>query len=74
MKDKLGKELEVGQSVVFGEGGSMTLLLGKVLKINAKTVTIACEKPARRWLNGSYQQVGVYVDEYRRTPDNVVIL
>lgn len=74
MKDKLGREFEVGQSVVFGEGGSMTLLLGKILKISPKTVTIACEKPALVWRNGAYHTEGTYTEEYRRTPDNVVIL
>jgi hypothetical protein len=39
-QDITGKEIQAGHEVVFGMGQSMTLLLGLVVKINPKTVTI----------------------------------
>ena len=48
MKDLLGRELKIGDMVVFGSAGSMTLRTGKVIKINNKTVNIAHEEYSNR--------------------------
>ena len=69
--DKLGNEIKVGDKVVFGMGQSMTLLIGEVTKINAKTVTIL-----RKWKqrNAYRKEVFEYQGEYRRLFDNVVVI
>ena len=68
--DIMNQPINVGDTVVFGMGGSMTLLQGIVKKINKKTVNI--------------QQTEVFVDwegettyferEYLRSFDNVVVI
>lgn len=40
MKDLFNNEIEVGATVAYGKGQSKTLLLGKVTKLNPKTVSI----------------------------------
>ena len=42
-KDIRGNLISVGDPVVFGLGGTMTLHTGVVIKINPKTVTIEGE-------------------------------
>lgn len=69
--DKLGNEIKVGDKVVFGMGQSMTLLIGEVIKINDKTVTIL-----RKWKQQrmGYKEMFECQDEYRRLFDNVVVV
>lgn len=64
MKDLLGRELNVGDMVVFGSAGSMTLRRGKVIKVNNKTVNITHEE----YSNGSYSTAV----ESRRNFEDVV--
>lgn len=68
--DIMDQPINTGDCVVFGMGGSMTLLTGIVKKINKKTVTI--------------QGTGTYISmdgtvttverNYQRTFDNVVVV
>lgn len=69
--DKVGNEIKVGDKVVFGMGQSMTLLIGEVTKINAKTVTILRKWKQRRW---DSKELVECQDEYRRLFDNVVVI
>jgi len=64
MKDILGNELSVGDTVVFGSAGSMCLRKGEVVKINPKTVIIKHEE----YYNGSYSTI----QESRRNFEDVV--
>lgn len=64
MKDILGNELALGDTVVFGKAQTMCLHKGKVIKINAKTVIIEHEE----YSNGSYSRIA----ESRRNFEDVV--
>lgn len=63
--DSVGQAIQVGDTVVFGQAGSMRLFKGVVSKINDKTVTIEHEEYA----NGSYSTI----KESRRAFADVVV-
>lgn len=65
-QDKLLRTINLNDGVVFGKAGSMTLHIGKVIKINAKTVLIEHEEYA----NGSYSTI----TESRRSFEDVVVI
>ena len=71
MNDKLGKEIAVGDYVVFGQGQHMNLLLGHVTKINKKTVTISRTYTYKRWGDG---KVIEQTEVVNRAPDNLIVL
>ena len=69
--DIMNQPINVGDTVVFGMGGSMTLLKGIVKKINKKTVTIEVVRKCRDY----YTQEIIYREtSYQRTFDNVVVI
>lgn len=69
--DIMNQPINVGDTVVFGMGGSMTLLKGIVKKINKKTVTIEVVREYRDY----YTQEIIYRrTSYQRTFDNVVVI
>lgn len=65
-QDKLLNTINVNDDVVFGKAGSMTLHTGKVIKINAKTVTIEHEE----YNNSQYSTL----TESRRAFKDVVVI
>lgn len=65
-QDKLMRTINVNDGVVFGKVGSMTLHTGKVIKINAKTVTIEHEE----YNTGPYSTT----TESRRAFEDVVVI
>lgn len=65
-QDKLMRTIKLNDGVVFGKAGSMTLHTGKVIKINAKTVTIEHES----YNNSSYSTL----TESRRAFEDVVVI
>ena len=68
--DILNQPINTGDCVVFGMGGSMTLLKGIVKKINKKTVTIQRAETYRNW-EGKFL---TFEKEYQRAFDNVVVI
>lgn len=66
MKDIMGKPIAVGDQVVIGLGGSMTLRRGEVIKINPKTVDVKLN--SREGIN--WKQSG----EPRRKPTDVIVV
>lgn len=69
--DIMNQPINTGDCVVFGMGGSMTLLKGIVKKINKKTVTIEVVREYRDY----YTQEIIYRrTSYQRTFDNVVVI
>lgn len=69
--DIMNQPINAGDCVVFGMGGSMTLLKGIVKKINKKTVTIEVVREYRDY----YTQEIIYRrTSYQRTFDNVVVI
>jgi len=68
--DIMNQPINTGDCVVFGMGGSMTLLKGIVKKINKKTVTIQRAETFRNW-EGKFL---TFEKEYQRAFDNVVVI
>lgn len=69
--DIMNQPINTGDCVVFGMGGSMTLLKGIVKKINKKTVTIEVVREYRDY----YTQEIIYRGtSYQRSFDNVVVI
>lgn len=69
--DIMNQPINTGDCVVFGMGGSMTLLKGIVKKINKKTVTIEVVREYRDY----YTQEIIYRGtSYQRTFNNVVVI
>ena len=69
--DIMNQPINTGDCVVFGMGGSMTLLQGIVKKINKKTVTIEVVREYRDY----YTQEIIYRGtSYQRSFDNVVVI
>lgn len=68
--DIMNQPINTGDCVVFGMGGSMTLLKGIVKKINKKTVTIQRAETYRNW-EGKFL---TFEKEYQRAFDNVVVI
>lgn len=65
-QDKLLRTINLNDNVVFGKAGSMQLIKGKVIKINAKTVTIE----HKEYNNGPYSTI----TESRRAFQDVVVI
>lgn len=68
--DIMNQPINTGDCVVFGMGGSMTLLKGIVKKINKKTVTIQHTETFRN-CEGKFF---AFEKEYQRAFDNVVVI
>lgn len=68
--DIMHQPINVGDTVVFGMGGSMTLLKGIIKKINKKTVTIQQTKVFVDWEG----KTTYFEIEYLRSFDNVVVI
>jgi hypothetical protein len=68
--DIMNQPINTGDCVVFGMGGSMTLLKGIVKKINKKTVTIQRTEVFRS-CDGKLRH---FEKEYQRAFDNVVVI
>lgn len=68
--DIMNQPINVGDTVVFGMGGSMTLLKGIVKKINKKTVTIQRTEVFVDWQGREM----ISESEYLRSFDNVVVI
>ena len=68
--DIMNQPINVGDTVVFGMGGSMTLLKGIIKKINKKTVTIQQTKVFVDWEG----KTTYFEIEYLRSFDNVVVI
>lgn len=68
--DIMNQPINTGDCVVFGMGGSMTLLKGIVKKINKKTVTIQRTEVFVDWQGREM----ISESEYLRSFDNVVVI
>lgn len=68
--DIMNQPINTGDCVVFGMGGSMTLLKGIVKKINKKTVTIQRTEVFVNWEG----KTTYFEREYQRAFDNVVVI
>lgn len=68
--DIMNQPINTGDCVVFGMGGSMTLLKGIIKKINKKTVTIQQTKVFVDWEG----KTTYFEIEYLRSFDNVVVI
>ena len=69
--DIMNQPINTGDCVVFGMGGSMTLLKGIVKKINKKTVTI---EDVREYRDYYTQEIIYRGTSYQRSFDNVVVI
>ena len=68
--DIMNQPINTGDCVVFGMGGSMTLLKGIIKKINKKTVTIQRTEVFVDWQGREM----ISESEYLRSFDNVVVI
>ena len=69
-QDIRGVEINVGDTVVFGLAQTKTLSIGKVIKINPKTVKIEYKALSWHWKSGECKE---YTEECLREFDNVVV-
>lgn len=64
MKDIFNTPINVGDTVAFALGGKHKMVVGEVIKINPKTITVE-----RKQDGYAYK----YTLEYFRAPENVVV-
>ena len=70
MLDQMGKEINVGDTVVFGLPSCLLLHTGKIVKLSAKTVKVECVRYHRRYEYYDAKNMTTY----QRAPEDVVIV